>query len=228
MLLMTTRTHLLGSILFGVATLLARAGELEETARSFAKIQTLGLPGRVEVTIGANDVGNKLGPCQAFEPFLPAGGRMWGRSTVGVRCLGPSSWTVFIPVQISVFGSYLRSTHVLAAGQPITAADFTVVEADLTTLPTGVLTEPAQAIGKPARVGLAAGQPLRSDQIISPPAIRQGQTVKLVTRGPGFVVSGEGRALNTAAEGQSVQVRAASGQTVSGIARAGGVVEIAF
>jgi flagella basal body P-ring formation protein FlgA len=56
--------------------------------------------------------------------------------------------------------------------------------------------------------------------------VRQGQTVKTVSRGAGFSVSSEGRALHNAQEGQIVQVRTPSGQTVSGIARSGGIVEM--
>jgi flagella basal body P-ring formation protein FlgA len=52
--------------------------------------------------------------------------------------------------------------------------------------------------------------------------------VKLVSEGPGFRVSAEGRALGNAADGQLVQVRAPSGQTVSGIARSGGIVEVRY
>jgi flagella basal body P-ring formation protein FlgA len=47
-----------------------------------------------------------------------------------------------------------------------------------------------------------------------------------ISNGPGFTVSSSGKALTNALEGQLVQVRTDSGQTVSGIARAGGVVEI--
>lgn len=206
----------------------AGAGPLENAIEAFVMTETQGLPGQVRITVGGLDQRSKLGPCTAFEPFLAAKARLWGQSTVGVRCRGPSTWTAYIPVQVQVFGRYLRSTRNLSAGQPLAAGDIEVVDADLTTLPTGVLTDPAQAIGKPIRMSLAARQALRADQVVSPPSVRQGQVVKLISRGPGFVVSSEGKALNNAAEGQPVQVRAASGETLSGIARPGGVVEIGY
>jgi flagella basal body P-ring formation protein FlgA len=61
-----------------------------------------------------------------------------------------------------------------------------------------------------------------------PNIVQQNQTVKVVSRGPGFQVTNEGRALNNAQEGQVVQVRLGNGQVVSGLAKAGGVVEIGF
>ena len=97
---------------------------------------------------------------------------------------------------------------------------------DLSKLPSSVLMDPTQAIGKTLKSGLGAGQPLRSDQLAAQWAVQQGQTVRMISRGDGFSVSAEGKALTSAQEGQVVQVRAASGQTVSGIARAGGIVEV--
>ena len=52
------------------------------------------------------------------------------------------------------------------------------------------------------------------------------EDVKTISSGAGFSVSSDGKALNNAAEGQVVQVRTNTGQTVSGIARPGGIVEI--
>ncbi len=172
------------------------------------------------------DARTQLTPCNAFEPFIPQGGKLWGKTTVGVRCLGPSTWTIYVPVQVSVTGNYLVSARNLQAGNVLTTSEIVVRDGDLSTLPTNILTEPSQAIGKTIKNGIGAGQPLRSDQLIAPWAVQQNQSVKTVSSGPGFSVSSEGKALNNATEGQVVQVRTASGQTVSGIARAGNVVEV--
>ena len=116
----------------------------------------------------------------------------------------------------------------LAAGQIIGESDFVARNGDLGTLPATILMDAEQAIGRTVRIGVAPGQPLRSDQLTTPWAVQQGQTVKTVSRGTGFSVNSEGKALNNAQEGQVVQVRTPSGQTVSGIARPGGVVEITY
>ena len=108
------------------------------------------------------------------------------------------------------------------------ATDLTTLSGDMSSLPTGIVTDPANAIGKTLRNSLGAGQPLRSDQLLAPLVIRQGQTVRVISKGPGFAVSGEGKALNNAAVGQIAQIRMSSGQTVSGAAQADGSVEISF
>jgi flagella basal body P-ring formation protein FlgA len=199
---------------------------LHSTLDDYLRTQTQGLPGKVSYSIGQLDARTQLSPCNAFEPFLPAGSRLWGKSTVGVRCLGPSTWTIYVPVQVNVSGNYLIAARTMPAGYVLGAADIVMRSGDLGTLPANILTDQTQAIGKTVKNGFAAGQPLRSDQLIAPWAVQQGQSVKLLSNGPGFSVSSEGKALNNAVTGQVVQVRTNTGQTVSGIAQPGGIVEV--
>jgi len=197
------------------------------TIERFLREQTRGLPGTVETAIGQLDPRMQTSACAAPQVFLPPGNRLWGKTMVGVRCPAPNSWTIYVPVQVSVRGDYLVTARTLAAGQAIADTDLATRQGDLTTLPAGFLTSPAQAVGKTMKNGLAAGLPLRTDQLLAPPVILQGQDVRLIYRGNGFSASNEGKALNSAAEGQLVRARTASGQTVSGTARSGGTVEVA-
>jgi len=217
-------------LLFLAASALLHAAETDlvlDTAERYVRVQTQGIPGNVQITMGKLDV-SRLPPCSAHEAYSPPGTRLSGKSHVGVRCLGPNIWSVLVPVQISVTGNYVTTSRPLAAGQAVTAADLTVLTGDLTSLPTGVVIDPQRAIGKTLRNSLGAGQPLRGDQLLAPLVIRQGQTVNVISKGPGFAVSAEGKAMNNAAEGQIAQIRMNSGQTLSGIARADGSVEISF
>eukprot|EP01041_Mallomonas_annulata_P037177 gene37177-60424_t len=69
---------------------------------------------------------------------------------------------------------------------------------------------------------------MRLDTLRSKQVITAGQLVRVVSGGAGFRVSAEARAVAAASEGQIVQVRTAGGQQVSGVAKAGGLVEVAF
>ncbi|MCL2345639.1 MAG: flagellar basal body P-ring formation protein FlgA [Desulfobulbus sp.] len=199
-----------------------------DAAERYVKLQTQGLPGQVKITLGRLDV-DRLPPCSAHEAYAPPGTRFSGKTHIGVRCLGPNIWSVLVPVQIAVTGNYVVTTRPLGAGQSIQEGDITVLSGDLSTLPSGVVGSSAEAVGKTLRNALAAGQPLRNDQLVAPLVIRQGQTVRVVSRGQGFAVSGEGRALNNASVGQVAQVRMSSnGQTINGIAQADGTVEVGF
>jgi flagella basal body P-ring formation protein FlgA len=159
---------------------------------------------------------------------MPAGAKPWGRTNVAVRCQVEQSWSIFLPVHIRVVTDYLVTALPLTQGQTVTAGDLARREGDLSDLPAGVLTDERQAIGRTVSMSLGAGRPLRADLLRQPIVVQQNQSVKVVSQGPGFQVANEGRALNNGTEGQVVQVRLHSGQIVSGVARAGGIVAINF
>ncbi|ACV37075.1 flagellar basal body P-ring formation chaperone FlgA [Accumulibacter sp.] len=220
--------HLLCALLAAVTHSAVAEPSLAVALDQYLTSQTQGLPGKVSYSVGPLDQFAKRGPCSAFEPFLPVGSRLWGKTTVGIRCLGPTPWTVYVPVQVRVAGTYLLTARQLTAGQIVADSDVLMQGGDLGALPAGVLTDPAQARGKTVRSSVAAGQPLRGDLLIAPWSVQQGQSVKLVSTGTGFTVSNEGKALNNASEGQVAQVRTASGQVVSGVARGLGIVEVTY
>lgn len=201
---------------------------LRATVEQFLRIQSTGLPGQVNLSVGQIDARSHLPACAAPEAFLPNGSRVWGKTTVGVRCTAPSPWTIYVAATVQVIGEYVIAAAPLAQGQAIGPNDVTRIRGDLTTLPAGIVTDAGQAIGRTVALSLAAGTPLRGDALRSQAAVQQGQTVRVISIGPGFQVSGEARALNNATEGQIAQARTASGQVVSGIAKAGGIVEVAY
>lgn len=201
---------------------------VRKAVEEYLRVQTKGLPGQVSFTVGAIDPNNGLAPCSALEVAQAPGTRAWGRTTVAVRCAQEVGWSMFVPVQIRVVADYLVTGRPLAVGQVLGEADLGRQSGDLADLPAGILTDPQQAVGRTAAMSVPAGKPLRADMLRQALVVLQGQSVKVVSRGPGFQVANEGRAINSAADGQVAQVRLGSGQVVSGIARAGGVVEIGF
>jgi len=201
---------------------------LRQIVEQYLQVQTAGLPGKVSVTAGAVDPRLALAHCPAPEAFLMPGARAWGKTTVGVRCAAPAPWTVYIQANVSVLGNYVAAAVPLAQGQPIVEGQLAVLQGELTTLPAGIATEKAQVVGRTSNLSISAGTPMRLDLLKSKPVVLMGQPVKLVTRGNGFSISAEGKAAANAGEGQVVQVRTANGQQISGIAQAGGLVEVTF
>lgn len=187
--------------------------------------ETRGLPGSTTYEIGGIDPRLSLAACPALETFAAPGARPWGNTSVGVRCNGPA-WSIYVPATIRVLGDYVVTARSLSQGQTLEAQDVMTQRGDLGQLPAGVLSEPGAAVGKKISVSMAAGQPLRHDVLRAPAVIQQGQPVKVTAQGKGFQVSSDGKALAGAQDGQVVLVRVASGQVISGIARAGGVVEV--
>lgn len=221
---------LLATLLALLSTVATQAADLEpimDAAERHVRLQTSTLPGKISIRISKPDA-SRLPPCLAHEAYSPSGAKMIGKSSVGVRCLSPNSWNILIPVEIAVTGTYVTTTRPILAGQPIQSADIQLLTGDISNLPTGAVADTAAAVGKTLKTSLGAGQLLRADQLIAPLVIRQGQSVKISSKGAGFAVSAEGKAMTNASEGQVVQVRVNAGQTISGIARPDGSVEINF
>lgn len=205
---------------------LCQADTLPQAVDQFIREQTRGMSGEVSYSITQPDARTPLPPCTSHQVSLPAGARLLGNTSLNVRCLAPSSWTLFVPVRISVIDRYVVTARSLASGQTIAAEDLSEQRGDLAMLPAGTLTSRDQAIGKSPRFAIGAGQALRSEQLSSQTLIRQNQSVRLIVRGSGFSASTEGKALNNAGEGQVVQVRTSSGNTVSGIVQSDGSVSV--
>jgi flagellar basal body P-ring formation protein FlgA len=200
---------------------------VRKTAELFAKQRTANLAGRVTVVTGAVDA-SALPACARLEAFLPANTRLWGAVNVGVRCAQGANWSLYVPVQVRVQGAVVVAARPLTTGQQLVADDLATQEAELTQLPNGTITDLNEAIGKTMTFGVVAGAPLRQDMLRAPFLVRQGGSVKLVAEGQGFRVYSEGKAMNNAAVGQTVQVKTPNGQLVSGTVRADGSVEVRF
>ena len=198
---------------------------LRKLAEGYLQAQSAGLPGKVTIRMGTVDPRLSLPACPAPEAFQQPGARPWGKTTVGVRCTAPA-WSMFLQAQVSVVADYVTAAVPLAQGQPIDAGQLTTMQGDLAALPNGIITDMAQAVGRTPAVSLPAGTPLRLDALKSKPVVQQNQAVRIVSRGENFSVSGEGKAIGNAGEGQVVQVRTPRGAIVSGTARSGGIVEV--
>ncbi|MBP6188272.1 MAG: flagellar basal body P-ring formation protein FlgA [Azonexus sp.] len=205
----------------------ADAAMILDTAEQHIRLQTKNLSGKATITMGQLDA-SKLPPCSALEAFTPQGSKIVGRTHIGVRCLSPNSWSVLVPAQIAVAGNYVTTSRPLIAGQLIGESDLVILSGDVSHLPAGVASDPSGVVGKTLRNSLGAGQTIRFDQLVAPIVIRQGQTVRVISKGSGFSVSAEGKAVNNAALGQPTQIRMNSGQTITGTARADGSVEIEY
>jgi flagella basal body P-ring formation protein FlgA len=201
---------------------------LKTVVEQYLLAQSAGLPGEASIEVGAIDPRMSLAACPAPQAFQQPGARPWGKTTVGVRCAAPSAWTVYIQARVSVQGEYVAAAVPLAQGQPIQQSQLVLMKGDLAAMPNGVVTDMAQAVGRSSTVSLPSGAPLRLDALKSKPVVQQGPLVRVVSAGAGFKVSAEARAIGTAAEGQVVQVRTPAGAIISGVAQAGGLVEVVF
>lgn len=203
-------------------------GALKKTIGQFLRTQTIGLPGKVTIEVGSIEPRLKLAACTSPTAFLPRNSRAWGKTTVGIRCDAPSPWTIYVSANIRVHGEYVAAAVPLTRGHVLRQGDLIMVKGELTALPPETLTSQAQALGRKVARSMYPGAPVRQNALRIKRAVRQGQSVRLISTGPGFRISSEGKAQNNAAAGQYVRVKTKSGQIVSGIADAGGIVKVVY
>jgi flagella basal body P-ring formation protein FlgA len=203
----------------------ALAGDPAEEIRLMIEREG-GFAGRVEVSVGNPNARLQLAPCARMEPFIPPGTRLWGRTTLGLRCVEGAAWRAYLPVHVRVFAAAPVAARALAQGQTVAPSDLQQQEIEITRFPIGAIADPAQLADKQLARALAAGQPLLRDHFRPRPVLAQGDSVRVVYQGTNFSVATQGRALSHALDGQSVTVVTESGRSVSGIARPGRVVEL--
>ena len=222
------------------------SGNAQPIIKAFLLSQAAGLSGKIVIAVDT-PMSGALPPCDAPEPFLPSGAKVWGRVSVGIRCNGAApvaatsintpipqaqqaqqAWTRYVPAYVAVITNYVVATRPINAGETLRAGDFSLHEGDLTTLPPNILTNVDQINGMVALNRIGLGAPVRPELLRGVVIIQSGQNVKVTAAGTGFVASTEGRAMTSAAIGSRLQVKTVGGQMVSGKVRADGSVDLLY
>jgi flagellar basal body P-ring formation protein FlgA len=211
----------------GAPAVMQDGESIRVAALNFLQQQAAGLPGKVEITV-TPVFPRGLAACSALDPFMPTGARLWGRMTVGVRCVGERPWTLYVQARVSINATFYSAARAIAPGEVLSNADLVARDGDITAMPQAIVTDPAQAVGAVALSRVPAGLPLRTDMLRAASSVAIGQSVHVVAGGTGFSISAEGTAMNNAAPGQQVRVKTAGGQIITGIVKDSQTVEIAL
>jgi flagella basal body P-ring formation protein FlgA len=189
--------------------------------------RTAGASGEPTITIKTPRLAS-LPQCKKLIPSFATGMRIRPHVTVTVKCEAPQNWTAYVQASVSVPVTYYVAARALAPGQVLAATDIAALRGDLNSLPAGAVTQRSKLVGMRISQRIAAGRPIAMRSLSDPETVKRGQRVRIVGRGPGFEISNEGEALGTAGPGAPVQVRTASGQTLTGTVRKQGRVEISL
>jgi flagella basal body P-ring formation protein FlgA len=201
---------------------------LKERVELFLTDRTREISGDVVISVAPFDSRLSLGHCSALDVFFSGNSRAWGRTSVGIRCMSPVRWTIFVQANVSVLGEYVIATTAMQLGQKISARDVAVERGDLTVLPSGAALQPSDVVNRIAKQSIKPGAIMKADMITLPLVIQQGNKIRIFSRGEGFSLSTDGVALNSAANGEPVRARVQSGQVIQGIARESGQIEVKF
>jgi len=208
------------ALLAGLPFLANAQGVLQDPAAVSAEVEAFlldraqTLPGTPTVTVTPPRI-SRQAACEQFDLFL-SNPQLRSRMSVGVRCLAPEPWSLYVQASVSVEGYYYVANRVINVGEMLSLDDLTAREGDLLRLGTGVIVDPSLAIGYIAQQRISAGSTIKSSALRDPDSIVRGQPVKTEARGVGFVATGDGVAMESGAPGAMIQVRTSSGQVVTG------------
>lgn len=202
-------------------------GRAVELARSTAAARAPA-GARVLATLGALDPRLQLAPCTVTEAHLPKGTPVWGRTRVGLRCTqGAVAWSIFVPVQIQVLAQALATATALPAGARLGPGDLGTVEVDWAAgSPPFVVG--SDLVGRVLARPVPAGHALRPGDLLARQWFAAGDAVSIRAIGPGFAITGDGRALSNGIEGQPARVRTDQGRVLSGLPTGEKRVEVAL
>jgi|LGVF01.2.fsa_nt_gb flagella basal body P-ring formation protein FlgA len=192
---------------------------IRQAVLDFVLKQTTDRAGRsTDVKVGYLDTRLRLVKCEeSIEVFFPRAYGTHGKITVGVRCVGPKSWTLYVPVTIISNERVVVADRSMPRGTVLTKSDFILIERDIARLPNGYLTDPSQAIGKILKRPVRKGAVLRNSVVQAPIAIRSGSRVTMMVRTGTVEVRMRGKSLDNGVLGERIKVQTlSSGKMVEG------------
>lgn len=204
---------------------------IREAARQHVLKQNNRYPAPPIVKVGRLDSRLRLEKCgKPLETFSPPGRASSSRSTVGVRCMGPSPWSLYVPTSISIMLPVVVASKDLPRGTLLTEGDLALKEQDITDQHRGYLEHLTDAVGKKLKRDLNRGEVLTPQQMDEPLAIKRGSRVTIIASTPGtFEVRMQGQALDNGAAGDRIKVRnSSSKRVVEATVISAGIVEVAL
>src|SRR5690606_13253854 len=135
------------------------------------------------------------------------GARLWGRTSIGVRCVEGASWSLAVPMTVAVFGPALVASRPISPNTPLAAADFHLQEVELSRENRPALTDPVQLEGSMSTRALRPGQTLRANNLRLMPPLGPAAPVGFRLTAPGFILPRTGRAWRSAGTGRPAEDR---------------------
>lgn len=113
-------------------------------------------------------------------------------------------------------------------GETVRASDLIVERRPKADMTADTISDPAEAAGMAARQALRAGPPLRRADLVKPEIVKREESVTLIYEMPGIMLSTRGKAVESGAEGDTINVlNIQSKRTVQGVVTGPGRVTIA-
>lgn len=201
---------------------------IREAANRFLEQEAATMKGEVEVSVGRLDSRLRLARCERpLTTFWPKGGRKMGNITVGVSCEGTVDWSIYVRASVAVFDEIVVAGRPLSRGSKVAPGDVELLRQDLTRLTSGYYSSLEEVVGMELRRPVRTGTVLSRSMLKQPILIRRGEKVSINAVTGSVRVRMEGKALESGARGELIQVEnLSSGQKVEAEVIGPGVVRV--
>jgi len=186
-------------------------------------------PGRqLRATVNRLDPRWSAAACDGeLTAFLPPGGRLGARTTVGVRCGSLTAWTFYMSVDVESELEVLVTREALPRGALLSAANLAREPRRVRGLGDEYVRELPAVAGLALRRPLPAGEPVPLAAVTQSAAVTRGQTVTLVAAVGSAQVRAQGIAMADARVGQRLRAQnPSSGRVVEGVVASDGSVAL--
>ena len=122
----------------------------------------------------------------------------------------------YLPIRISAHGTWWTARHNLKGGAILRHGDIQSVNGTMDDQPQGLILEAEAIIGQRLTRAVEAGKPLLKNQLRQQWRLHAGDKVVIVTKGNGYRIRSEGKALNNAPVDGILKVQTRNGQRLQG------------
>jgi flagella basal body P-ring formation protein FlgA len=154
---------------------------VQTAAEQFVLGQLPSSTARHYATAGRPDAHVQVEECsRPLETFAAHQGPIGARTTVVVKCVGDTSWTLYVPVAVEVEVPVLVLKRALARRSRVEPLDVEVQVRRLPGTELNFINDPAALQGHRLKRPLAAGAPVTVDALTPEVVVRRGQRVTLL------------------------------------------------
>ena len=202
---------------------------IQDTVTNYVQ-SALEAGGEYQITQSQLDSRLQLAACeQPLEVFAQSGAIKPGRNTVGIRCNGFNSWTIYNTVLVKSFVKVLVSTQPLNRNDKINPDALAIETRDVSLMQPGYINDPAALIDKLATRPIPAGSVIYSAYIAEPRLVKRGERVDIQSGSPGFMITSTGVAMMDGTKGQKISVKnISSNRVIQGTVMHPGLVAVNF
>lgn len=203
---------------------------IEQAALKHAKQSALQSENRTEFRVKALDQRLKLARCGTkLETFTSQASSSSATQIIGVRCLKPKPWKVFVPISTLSYRSVVVTNRPLNKGDRIATTDVRLEERDITRIPHRYLTDLDQVEGQVLKQSIQGQTIVNQSALRAADIVKRGQSVALVARTSKLNVRMRGEALADASKNERVRVKnLSSSRIVEGVVLSGQVVLVDY